>query len=125
MMQQARFSHNSNSTMALTLPSSLWEKIALYAHPTHPCKKDFDRERVFFKRELDLGYDLGTLLWSMLRDTPYSKGETTLAGWNSKAERRQARGCYDYSTDPDATGKINGKWEDDHLGGFLIGGFLI
>ena len=107
-MQQARFPHNSNSTMALTLPSSLWEKIALYAHPTHPCKKEL-------LKYTGIGPDLGALLYSMLRDTPYSTSETTLAGWNSKADRRQARGCYDYSTDPDATGKINGKWEEDHF----------
>jgi hypothetical protein len=94
--------------MALTLPSSLWEKIALYAHPTHPCKKEL-------LKYSGIGPNLGALLYSMLRDTPYSTSETTLAGWNSKADRRQARGCYDYSTDPDATGKINGKWEEDHF----------
>jgi hypothetical protein len=36
-------------------------------------------------------------MWAMLKDTPYSRGDVKLAGWNSKDDTNAARGEYCYA----------------------------
>jgi hypothetical protein len=55
------------------------------------CEEMYDENQEFNGRDVFHNH-----IWSMLNDTPYTKGEVDLANWNSKADNDKGREAFRY-----------------------------